>query len=352
MPLISIIIPIYNCERHISHAIESVLGQPLFDQCELILVSDGSTDQSEAICRRYAQQHANLHLITQENRGVSAARNTGIDAAQGKYLMFLDADDAYVDGVLGAWLLPELSGEYDVIMFSAYNANSDRNRYGIDMRLQDAVLRGGTVLSIPGHFASGLYRREMLQAHHIRFLEGIRLNEDQVFSLQAMYAAQTIRIHKEFCYIYYKAPRSSTHSYFKKEDRVLAWQKAYDWFDLHAVQNKEQMLAYCRLKIGARMLLYASDYAQTCLTQNKLLSELERKNMLPILTSLTPDRVMPYQKTDLHLFQTNLKRFIRHAQINGLKISLGRRVLLFRPIRRMRDRRIYPLQAPNLLLSK
>lgn len=90
--MISIIIPVYNASRYLSATLDSVLGQEGVD-FEVIAVDDGSTDESPAILASYAGRDSRLRVITQENAGVSAARNAGIDASGGGYLCFVDADD-------------------------------------------------------------------------------------------------------------------------------------------------------------------------------------------------------------------------------------------------------------------
>lgn len=89
-PKISIVIPVYNGERYIRRAIEGVLAQT-FTDWELILVDDGSRDASGVICDEYAGER--IHVVHQKNGGVSAARNAGIELAQGEYIAFVDADD-------------------------------------------------------------------------------------------------------------------------------------------------------------------------------------------------------------------------------------------------------------------
>ena len=96
---ISIIVPAYNAERWIGRCIESVLGQT-YDNHELIIVDDGSTDGTLDVCLRYKSADSRIVVISQENAGVNAARNKGIDSSSGGYLMFLDADDWIGDDVL------------------------------------------------------------------------------------------------------------------------------------------------------------------------------------------------------------------------------------------------------------
>ena len=91
-PEVSVIVPVYNVEAYLAQCIDSILAQD-YRNFELILVNDGSTDNSGAICERYAAQDRRIRVITQENSGPSTARNTGIKAACGKYIVFVDADD-------------------------------------------------------------------------------------------------------------------------------------------------------------------------------------------------------------------------------------------------------------------
>ena len=99
-PKVSIIIPVYNAEKHIRRCIESVLKQDFVD-FELILMNDGSKDSSGEICEEYAKNDSRIIVIHKENTGVSDTRNQAISMARGEYLQFLDSDD---------WIIPEATG--------------------------------------------------------------------------------------------------------------------------------------------------------------------------------------------------------------------------------------------------
>lgn len=92
MTKISVIVPVYNCEKYITRCLDSILSQT-FQNFECIVVDDGSTDGSSTICDKYAEQDARFTVIHQKNGGVSAARNAGIDACKGEWLAFVDSDD-------------------------------------------------------------------------------------------------------------------------------------------------------------------------------------------------------------------------------------------------------------------
>ena len=95
--ILSIIIPVYNCEEYIERCLNSLIPQ-ITDDCEIIIVNDGSTDKTGDIIERFAAENKCIVYLNRQNGGVSFARNEGLAAAQGKYIMFCDADDWYEDG--------------------------------------------------------------------------------------------------------------------------------------------------------------------------------------------------------------------------------------------------------------
>ena len=91
---ISIIIPVYNVEKYLRQCVDSVLNQTFKERIEIILVNDGSTDNSEQIVREYEKQYPEVvRVISQKNQGLSATRNVALNIAQGKFLVFIDSDD-------------------------------------------------------------------------------------------------------------------------------------------------------------------------------------------------------------------------------------------------------------------
>ena len=90
--MISVIVPVYNVEEYIEECLDSIKNQ-IFTDFEVILVNDGSTDNSQAICEIYCDQDSRFHLINQENQGQSIARNRGVAESKGKFIVFIDSDD-------------------------------------------------------------------------------------------------------------------------------------------------------------------------------------------------------------------------------------------------------------------
>ena len=113
---LSIIIPCYNVENYLGKCVDSVLNNKLKDEFEIILVNDGSTDNTLGVIKSYAKQYPDvIKYIDQKNKGLSGARNSGMDIAKGEYITFLDSDD-YVDSAMYNKLLKKASkGDFDIV---------------------------------------------------------------------------------------------------------------------------------------------------------------------------------------------------------------------------------------------
>lgn len=184
MLLLSLVLPVYNMEEYLEKCLDSILRQGLEqDEYEVILVNDGSKDNSRDICERYASRHENFRLINQENAGVAMARNTGINAARGKFVGFVDPDDYLLDnGLKVAFRRYAERDDIDVIHY--YSSYDFWDIKPIDDRLEyegtthDLLARnkGG----LPSFCWIYVYRKEFLDKHHIRF-KPYCVGEDQLF---------------------------------------------------------------------------------------------------------------------------------------------------------------------------
>lgn len=206
---VSVIVPIYNVAPWLDACLTSLEKQTL-KNIEVILVNDGSTDGSEAIAKRYADRNDNFTLINRVNGGLSAARNTGLDRANGEYVYFLDSDDYLLENALET-LYTKASGEQlDVLKFCAYTftdsseelrwASGEGYRYresypGI-YKGMDALQR---FLDNSNYFPSCCLiftRRALIEAHGLRFYEGI-IYEDNLFHFQLMAFSERVAVMNE-----------------------------------------------------------------------------------------------------------------------------------------------------------
>ena len=158
--MISVIIPVYNAEPYLNRCIDSVLASAYSD-FEIILVNDGSTDRSPDICRAYAENDIRVVFLSQENRGVSSARNLGLEAARGEWIVFLDSDDFITDDYLSL-TADKAYGQQDLILFrfAKHASSASRPAPGeTDSGLPgaaDSGLSGAMDSSLPGAADSSL----------------------------------------------------------------------------------------------------------------------------------------------------------------------------------------------------
>lgn len=125
MTKLSIIVPIYGVEQYLRKCVDSLLAQDLSSsKYEIILVDDESPDACPAICEEYATTHENIRVIHRENGGLSAARNSGIEIAQGKYILFVDSDDYLEPNVLGYLVQTMEEKQLDVLRYNYYNVRA------------------------------------------------------------------------------------------------------------------------------------------------------------------------------------------------------------------------------------
>lgn len=202
---LSIIIPAYNAEAYLPQCLDSILAQE-HSGCEVIVVDDGSTDGTATLLERYPD----VKVIHQANRGMSTARNRGLDEARGEYILFVDSDDLLTDGAL-ATLVAELSGE-DIIAFNAKKLHDATGEQTYHPTIREPETTDGWTYfcrhrleATDIHFVciwQRAYRRQFLIDNNLRFADGILRAEDDLFTTQAMLAAKTLRTITPCLYIY------------------------------------------------------------------------------------------------------------------------------------------------------
>lgn len=210
IPYISIIVPVYQAKTTLDRCIRSVLEQAYADY-EIILVDDGSTDGSAVVCDGYVAEDSRIRVIHQVNTGVSAARNAGIAAAQGEYLLFLDSDDALMADALAVYAETSENGRYDVVigMLSVTENGNQIRRIGFDRELRTGreIWEQICCDSEPFGYAGGkLLRREAVCKNRLAFNTAMQSQEDLDFFLSAYGVCETFCVIPECLYCYYYAP--------------------------------------------------------------------------------------------------------------------------------------------------
>ena len=275
---VSVVVPVHNAERFIERAVESVLGQSYRD-IELLLVDDGSSDTSADRCSAYASNDSRVSVITQENRGPAAARNTGIDNASGDFIFFLDADDYLEPETLEKLIACHHKYQPDLVMANFRKLEVDGRI--IDQRAvfsPDNIEFDGWIKALSAadirdyvrHFFkypsnhpisycwARLYKRSIIEREMLRFDETMRLFEDFVFNLAYLKRAYMVIFVNEPLYTYTMHSRhvSFSMSILNAEslvhDMTVFRQKASDFFQVGADMDADRIAG----EIGHTLIHY------------------------------------------------------------------------------------------------
>lgn len=197
--IISVIVPVYNASQYLCECIESILSQS-FRDFELILINDGSTDNSLSICKSYERQDGRITLISGENGGVSKARNRGLDAAKGEWITFADADDYFLDDALSTLYERAMQTGTDLVLANALKLKDGKSREL--HRLKNEVLPNA-IMSIK-HFAlwGYLFNADIIRKNRLRFIDGLAYSEDRIFIYQMARYCKTIAFCNKPIYVY------------------------------------------------------------------------------------------------------------------------------------------------------
>ena len=201
---ISVIIPVYNIQQHLRECLDSVLGQS-YPHLQVICVDDGSTDESPAILAQYAQKDNRVQVIRQQNAGPGAARNTGLEAATGEYVIFLDSDDWFEPDFLAKMVDTAVREGADVAICRAVEFDTNSGRELPSEWMMKKQYLPGKLAFAPQEMADHLfqftygmpwdkfYRRELLTTSGIRY-PALKNSEDLAFVYPTLLAAKRIAV--------------------------------------------------------------------------------------------------------------------------------------------------------------
>lgn len=192
MPLVSVIIPVYNTEKYLDRCINSVLAQTLSD-IEVLLIDDGSTDGSGKICDDYARKDKRIHVIHTSNQGVSHARNRGLEQAKGEYISFIDSDD-WIDSNMLETLFLLIKTRHTDLSTCGYTIEEEQGNiiYNVNIRKTYILDKWKAISSLfhdsyyryKGNLWDKLYDKKIIDDYQIRFNNNIYYNEDRLFIFQ------------------------------------------------------------------------------------------------------------------------------------------------------------------------
>lgn len=232
MPKVSVIVPVYNVEPYLSKCIDSILEQQ-YESWELILIDDGSPDRCGEIIDQYAKRDSRIVAIHQENKGVSAARNTGLARAAGKYISFVDPDD-YISEMFLEKLVLKMEQEDADIACCNWNSFSDEETFVHEVKNVPSIMTCEEWLchifdsprSIGGSNWNKLFRRSLIQQH---YQEGLRICEDNLFLCQySVNIIKAVFVNEALYHIYERTDSTIRANRAKLVDGLFARKKMID----------------------------------------------------------------------------------------------------------------------------
>lgn len=211
MPKVSVIVPVYNMEKYVGECLDSVLGQTLSD-IEVVVINDGSTDNSLSIIREYQKSDDRIVIINKKNAGVGAARNDGIQAATGEYLAFMDPDDLYAnhDVLLHCYEAAQregvaVAGGYFVYLYPDGSTKEESEKQIGSLTIRAKGLTEYKDYQCDYGYTNYIYRRNLIVENQICFPPYKRF-QDPPFFVKAMIAAERFYTLDEPAYLYRQLP--------------------------------------------------------------------------------------------------------------------------------------------------
>lgn len=295
-PLITVIVPVYNAETTLKRCVDSILKQQ-YQNFELLLIDDGSKDQSGVLCDQYAQQDARVRVIHQANAGLSQVRNVGIQEAKGEYIAWCDSDDFVADNYLSEMNAVRDQYQVDIVVANKQVINEDLKH------AQDPYVGKTFVLSDEAFFEQmlygelpgigvgengRLYKKELLQ--DIQYPIG-QLFEDSATSYKIVHKVSKVGISLKPIYYYLRNENSIVQRTFTP--KRLEFIRAEEQMTENIMKLYPNIIPAAKRR---RMYAYLNTLGHVVLANNKEYHELEKElkaNILPEYSSLMADARVP-----------------------------------------------------------
>lgn len=218
---VSILVPVYNSEGYLSRCIDSLLAQDE-KSFEIILVDDGSTDNSPQLCDEYANKYSNIKALHISNSGPATAKNKGLEIAEGEYVSFIDSDDAVEPDMYTKMIENATKHNADIVCCSYRQVDEQGNKSEQPTTGKEYVLNQEEAVAhmlvkdkIFSQNWTKIFRRDMLQDNGVSFIDGLKTDEDILFNLDAMVHCNTVTVVDEPLYVYTYRKQSLARFYVK-----------------------------------------------------------------------------------------------------------------------------------------
>ncbi len=288
---ISIIIPIYNCEKYLARCLDSIIAQD-YECFEAILIDDGSGDGSAEICREYEKRDNRFLYIYKENGGVSSARNVGLDRASGELIAFVDGDDEILPDMLSSLVkIMDASGADVSVISPIVRINGKDIPFKDDEAIvtlssADAIKEALRGVLFAGHLCTKLFKAHILK--DVRLREDFAICEDLVAVYEAFTKCDTVAFANLYKYVYYTNASSAINSTFKES--FLSYIDATQYLVDRAEKEHPEVLDYATSAlVNAHIdvinkLYFAKRLTKEVFKEYKArLKELATKNLLSLM---------------------------------------------------------------------
>ncbi|MBR3858658.1 MAG: glycosyltransferase [Bacteroidaceae bacterium] len=263
---LSIIIPVYNVEQYIGRCLQSCLSQPHVTpgEYELVIVNDGTKDNSMAIVEEMTRGCTNVTIINQQNQGLSMARNAGLKAAQGEYVWFIDSDDWIEDNCLHGIIERLERTKVDVLQLQYKNVYNDDIPNDEHYSIIKGIGNSKKWMVENTYFTAVqfmIYRREFLLQNNLQFYPGI-YHEDSEFKPKVVYLADTCASYDKVVYNYFKGNANSITAVLKLKngiDLFTVMNSLYTFVDNHKVNGIYRRSFYTQIGNAMKTVLRTLD---------------------------------------------------------------------------------------------
>ena len=308
----SIIIPVYNAEKYLNECLNSILRQE-YNNYEVIMINDGSTDNSKKICEDYCHINNRFKLINQKNMGVSLARNNGIKLANGKIILFVDSDDILMDGALN--IIKNRIMDNDLLCYG-YKEVYKNNHNNIllnknDLNSKDIFLKSVYLTKeVGGYLWNKCFRADIIKKNKILFDTNLHYCEDLVFVTEYLKYCKKVYYLNKTLYMYRMRKSSVSYNFFNKKNITLlnSYKKLIDDNIDVEISNRlkyNYLVSYYKLK----KLVPKDFYLDKDIIKNE-------KNILKIANLSLKEFLMFYLIKHFNL----LYRFLRNEKNKKLKL--------------------------------
>lgn len=251
---LSIIIPVFNAEKYVAECLESLMNF-LGEQLEIIIVDDGSTDNSAIIISECQKKDSRIHYIRVQNGGVSKARNIGIDSASGDYIMFLDADDYLIQDAFITLSEIVNSNTYDFIAFSRLIVQEGKDSWNDKYSFDDIDTADKKTIDLimyaDSHFNEcwgKIYKKEIIDKFEISFAEDVPIGEDLMFVMDYYSNCNKVYV-SNIPLVAYRQHESSTMRKYDVRDRLRFTERLFHYAKSHLPPAYNDEFWYYNFKI-------------------------------------------------------------------------------------------------------